>query len=67
MVLLAVGFLFCPCHLPITLAVLSAGFAGTAASAIVRDHGLVVGLAMTAAWLVITWLGFRLLRSRARS
>jgi hypothetical protein len=60
------SFVFCPCHLPLTLALLASVFGGTALGVVVRDHAWVAGTIVTAAWVVGTWYGFRLLR-RARS
>lgn len=57
------GFLFCPCHLPLTLAALGALLAGTAAGVSVREHGLAVGAVASALWILATWRGLRLLRS----
>lgn len=58
------GFLFCPCHLPLTLWVLGVAFAGTAAGTLLREHALAAGVLVTAVWLVATCHGLRLLRRR---
>jgi len=60
------SFVFCPCHLPLTLALLVSVFGGTALGVVVRDHAWVAGSVVTAAWVAGTWYGFRLLR-RAQS
>src|SRR5512146_1264590 len=58
------GFVFCPCHLPITLGVLSAALAGSAAGVPVRRHPLVMGAAISLVWVLAMWRGLWLLRSR---
>lgn len=56
------GFVFCPCHLPLTQAIPGALFAGTTGGIVLRRHAVLLGLLSTAAWLLATWWGFRLLR-----
>ena len=56
------SFILCPCHLPLTLAVVSTVLAGTSAGAVLRDHAWTAGAVVTAAWLLGTGYGFRLLR-----
>ena len=58
------GFLFCPCHLPLTLWLLGALLAGTAAGALLRQHVVVAAVIITSVWALATWRGVRLLRSR---
>ena len=60
------SFVFCPCHLPLTLALLGAVFGGTTMGVLVRDHAWVAGSILTVSWIVGSWYGFGLLR-RARS
>jgi mercuric ion transport protein len=60
------SFVFCPCHLPLTIAVLAAVLGGTGLASMVRDNAVVVGVIVTLLWLGGTAYGFRLLR-RARS
>jgi hypothetical protein len=60
------SFVFCPCHLPLTLGLLAATFGGTTLGVIVRDHAWVAGAILSASWIAGTWYGFRLLH-RARS
>ncbi|MGI9579316.1 MAG: hypothetical protein ACR2OH_14040 [Microthrixaceae bacterium] len=60
------SFVFCPCHLPLTIAVLVTVLGGTGLASLVRDNVVVVGVAVTLLWLGGTAYGFRLLR-RARS
>jgi hypothetical protein len=56
------SFALCPCHLPLTLAVLATVFGGTALGALLRDHGLLAGLIISAAWLAGTARGLLLVR-----
>jgi mercuric ion transport protein len=60
---IAGGFLFCPCHLPLTIAVSGAVLGGTAAGAALREHPLAAGGLITVVWLLATWRGLRLLRT----
>ena len=60
------AFIFCPCHLPITLAVLGMMLGGTAAGALLRAHPYVAGAVVTAIWAIGTWRGFSLVRSAQR-
>jgi mercuric ion transport protein len=60
------AFVFCPCHLPITLSVLALLLGGTAAGVLLRAHPYIAGAVVTALWVAGTWRGFRLMRS-ARS
>ena len=57
------AFIFCPCHLPITLSVLALLLGGTAAGALLRAHPYVAGTVITALWVAGTWRGFALVRS----
>jgi hypothetical protein len=59
------AFVFCPCHLPITLWVVAALLSGTAAGALVLGHPYLSGAALLAVWLAGTLHGFNLMR-RAR-
>lgn len=56
------AFVFCPCHLPITLALAAALLGGTAAGAALRSHPVAAGAIITATWALATWHGFRLMR-----
>jgi hypothetical protein len=60
------SFVFCPCHLPITLALLGWVFGGTAVGIAVRNHPWVAAAIVTAAWLIGTACGFVLLRRAKR-
>jgi hypothetical protein len=56
------GFVFCPCHLPLTLWVLATLLAGTALGALLREHLVVASILISAVWILATWRGFWLLR-----
>jgi mercuric ion transport protein len=60
------SFVFCPCHLPVTLAIVATVFGGTALGALLRDHALLAGVVLTAAWVVGTARGFMLVRMAQR-
>ena len=60
------AFVFCPCHLPITLTVLGLMLGGTAAGAFVGTHPYLAGSATTALWAAGTWRGFMLVRAAQR-
>jgi cytochrome c biogenesis protein CcdA len=57
------AFVFCPCHLPITLGALALILGGTAAGALLRAHPYVAGLIVTLLWAAGTWRGYSLIRS----
>jgi hypothetical protein len=63
---LAWSFLFCPCHLPLPLAILATVLGGTAAGALLRDHVWLAGGVVTAAWVAGTARGFLLIRRAQR-
>jgi hypothetical protein len=60
------AFVFCPCHLPITLTVLALLLGGTAAGALLRAHPYLAGMGITALWAAGTWRGFLLVRAAQR-
>jgi hypothetical protein len=60
------AFVFCPCHLPITLSALALILGGTAAGAMLRAHPYIAGTVVTLLWIAGTWRGFALVR-RARA
>lgn len=60
------AFLICPCHLPLTLALASALLAGTAIGASITAHPIIVGVAISLAWLAATARGFQWLRTASR-
>jgi hypothetical protein len=60
---LIAAFVFCPCHLPLTLAWGGMLLAGTAAGALLRSHPVAAGVLVTLVWAAGTWRGLRLLRT----
>jgi hypothetical protein len=60
------SFVLCPCHLPVTLAVLGWVFGGTAVGIAVRDHPWIAGAIVSVAWLAGTAYGFVLLKRATR-
>jgi Fe2+ transport system protein B len=63
---LVAGFLFCPCHLPLTLMLLATVFSGTALGALLTGHSYVAGTLITIVWIVMTWRGLRYLQAADR-
>jgi Fe2+ transport system protein B len=61
------AFVFCPCHLPITLGALALLFGGTAAGVSLRAHPYVAGAVVTILWAAGTWRGFHLVRLAQRA
>ena len=57
------SFLLCPCHLPVTLALLGVILSGTVAGAALHRYPLVAAAIITLAWALGTGRGLRLLRS----
>lgn len=57
-----VSYLFCPCHIPLTLALLSATFGGTAIGAAATGSALWLGIGLTAVYALVLWRGFRQIR-----
>ena len=51
------AFLICPCHLPLTLALIGTLASGTALANSLAEHGYLVGAAITAIWLAATLRG----------
>ena len=60
------AFVFCPCHLPITLSALALLLGGTAAGAMLRAHPYVAATIVTALWVAGTWRGYSLVRAAQR-
>jgi hypothetical protein len=56
------AFAICPCHLPLTLALVAAAAGGTAAGAALRAHPIAAGAIISAAWAIATWHGFKLMK-----
>jgi len=63
---LVAAFLFCPCHLPLTLGLAGLLLAGTATGALLQSHPLAAGVLVTAVWAAGTWRGFQLLNAAHR-
>jgi hypothetical protein len=59
------SFVFCPCHLPITMAILAAIFGGSAFGTLVGRNTLGVGIVAGAIYLAFIAIGFRHLRAAA--
>jgi cytochrome c biogenesis protein CcdA len=57
------AFVFCPCHLPLTLWAIAAVLSGTTAGALLHEHVYVAGAAVTAVWIAATWRGIRYFRA----
>ena len=60
------AFVFCPCHLPITLSALALLLGGTAAGALLSAHPYWAGTVVTALWAAGTWRGYSLVRAAQR-
>lgn len=60
------SFLLCPCHLPLTLAILASLAGGTVIGGLLRDHVLLAGLVISLGWVAGTANGFRLVRHAQR-
>ena len=60
------AFVFCPCHLPITLSALALLLGGTVAGAALRAHPYIAGVIVTLLWAAGTWRGFALV-NRAKT
>ena len=56
------SYLFCPCHIPITLALLGAAFGSTTIGAALTGDTLRVGIALTTIYALVLWRGFRQIR-----
>jgi len=56
------SFLFCPCHLPVTLGILAFLLGGTTVGALLRHNLLLAGTVLTLVWALGTWRGVRQLR-----
>jgi hypothetical protein len=59
------SFVFCPCHLPITMAALAAIFGGSAFGALISRNTLAVGLIFGLLYAVGVGIGFLHLRRAA--
>jgi hypothetical protein len=63
---LAVSFLFCPCHLPLTLGLLAYVAGGTVLGGLLRDHGWIAAAVIAATWLAGTARGLIWIRRAER-
>lgn len=63
---LFVSYFLCPCHIPITLALIGAALGGTTIGAALTGNALRVGIALTALYGVVLWRGFRQIREAKR-
>ena len=59
------SFIFCPCHLPISMAVLAAIFGGSAFGALIGRNTLGVGIVLGTIYAIGVGIGFRHLRAAA--
>jgi hypothetical protein len=59
---LFVSYFLCPCHVPITLALLGAMFGGTAIGASLSGNALRIGIVLTTLYAIVLWRGFRQIR-----
>jgi hypothetical protein len=58
------SFAICPCHLPLTLALLGTVLGGTALGALLHQHLVLAGLVIAGVWALGTWRGLGLLQAR---
>ncbi len=56
------SYIFCPCHLPITLALAGVAFGGTALGTMISGNAWWIGVAITSIYGVVLWRGFRQIR-----
>lgn len=64
---MALSFLACPCHLPITIGILATLLGGSTLAVVLRDNAIIAGLLVTAVWLGGTARGLLLVREGQRS
>jgi hypothetical protein len=57
------SFIFCPCHLPLSMAVLAMIFGGTAFGALISRNTLAVGVVFGLVYAVGVGIGFRHIRA----
>jgi len=57
------AFVFCPCHLPLTLAALALILGGTAAGVALRAHPYIAAVIVTLLWAAGTWRGYSMIRA----
>lgn len=63
---LMISFLFCPCHLPVIMAVLGVVFGGSAFGALVGRNTIGVGLVFGTIYVALLAVGFRHLRAATK-
>ena len=63
---LVVSFIFCPCHLPVSMAVLGVLFGGSAFGALVGRNTIGVGIVFGVIYAAFLAVGFRHLRAATR-
>jgi len=63
---LVASFVFCPCHLPVSMAVLGVLFGGSAFGALVGRNTLGVGLVFGVVYAVLLGVAFRHLRAATK-
>lgn len=56
---LVVSYFLCPCHLPLTLALVGGSIGGTAVGSWVMGHKVWAGVMLTALYGLVLWAGFR--------
>ena len=61
------AFVFCPCHLPITLSALALMLGGTTAGTLLRAHPYWAATLVTLMWAAGTWRGYSLIRRARRA
>ena len=64
---LALSYVLCPCHLPVTLGLAGVVFGGTALGSAIAGHAVWVGVLLTALYGVVLWRGFRQIRMAKRA
>jgi len=60
------AFVICPCHLPLTLWIVTSVFSGTAAGALLINHLFATGALISLVWLAATARGFWYLKAARR-
>ena len=59
------SFIFCPCHLPVSMVVLASIFGGTAIGSVISRNTIRVGVAFGVVYAIGVGIGFRHLRAAA--
>ncbi|MEO5580365.1 MAG: hypothetical protein ABIR58_06870 [Gemmatimonadaceae bacterium] len=63
---LVASYFFCPCHLPIALAIAGGVLGGTALGATISGNTIGVGVVLTAMYALLLWRGFHHIRIAKR-